>query len=221
MKTSYPTDEFANRKEAGRMLAERLKKEPWIQSAILLALPRGGVPIGFEVADALGLPLSVLIVRKIGAPKHPEYGIGAVTEEGFFWIDQAAAKLVSANEHYLSEMIEAQNQEIKKRVTLYRHEQPLPDVEGQTVVLIDDGLATGVTARVAARFIKTKHPARLVLALPVCARDTVLDLKSEVDEMICIKTPRPFYAVGQYFKNFNPVSNREVQDLLAKSKGLL
>lgn len=223
MRLRTKTEEFRDREQAGRQLAERLARLPadQLQKTLLLALPRGGVPIAFEVAQALKLPLSVLIIRKIGAPKHAEYGIGAVTEEGFYWVDQDAARLVGASDQYLQEAIELHRSEIDRRLSMFRHGEPLPDLKDRIVILIDDGLATGVTARVAARFVKTKHPEKVILALPVCARDTILDLKSEVDDVICLRTPKPFYAVGRYFKNFHQVSNHEVLQLLSRSKGLI
>lgn len=223
MKLQIQTDHFRNRQQAGRLLAERLGRLGPLppERTVLLAVPRGGVPIAFEVSQMLGLPLSVLILRKIGAPKQANYGIGAVTEEGFVWVDPDAARLVGASDEYLQNTIHQHRAEIDRRTSIFRGGAPLPDLKDRTVILIDDGLATGITARAAACFVRTKQPEKIVLAVPVCASDVIWDLKSDVDHIVCLRTPRPFYAAGSYFKDFHRVSNHEVLQLLSRSKGLV
>lgn len=223
MRLQIHAKHFQSRQQAGRLLAERLRPLAPAQPerTVLLAVPRGGVPIAFEVSKSLGLPLSVLIWRKIGAPKQTTYGIGAVTEEGFAWVDHDAARLVGASEEYLQATIAEHRAEIDRRTSMFRGGAPLPELKDRTVVLVDDGLATGITARTAARFVRTKSPEKILLAVPVCASDVIWDLKSDVDEVVCLRAPRSYYAADPYFKDFHRVSNHEVLHLLSQSKELV
>ncbi len=207
---------FLNRSDAGRKLATKLKKYQ-IEQPILLALPRGGVPIGYEVAQALKAPLDVLVVRKIGTPWNPELGIGAVAP-GVEVLDEASLRGLGIKASELGEIIEQEKQELKRRQKLYQHGEVLLNITGKTVILIDDGLATGVTTRAAIQAIKKLKPAKLILAVPVGPNDTVEKLSELVDDLICLERPYDFYAVGAFYHSFPQVSDEEVISLLKKAK---
>lgn len=223
---SYPNANsyrvFKNREEAGRLLAPKVKRflKNDLPSALLLALPRGGVPIAFEIARALEIPMDVLLVRKIGAPFHPEYGIGAITEENYSWIDENSVNRVGATPLQIHEIMEHESAEIKTRLKKYRDDQPLPSLHGRTVILVDDGIATGVTARVAARYVKNRGAERVFLASPVCSQETAGELRSEIDQVICLDEPEVFLSVGQFYSDFEQVSDEEVVDFIARAKRL-
>jgi putative phosphoribosyl transferase len=220
-----PSILFRDRPHAGRLLAARLQASR-IRDPILVALPRGGVPIGYELARALGAPLEVLVVRKVGAPLQPEYGIGAVTEKGYYWIDEDAARRAGASRPELEEVLQRESTEVKRRVALYRGGHAFPSVKGKTAIVVDDGLATGVTARVACHYLKNEGAAPLILAAPVCARDTARFFRDEMpgkqngelDEVICLAEPENFYAVGQFYEDFGQTSDDEVVSLLARAR---
>ena len=207
---------FLDRKQAGRRLASKLSVLAADQfNTLVLALPRGGVPVAFEVAQALDLKLDVLIVRKIGHPQHPEYGIGAVTEDGTYHIDPDAVGTTGIATEQLNKVIEKEKQEVHRRIKLYRDGAPLPSVKGKTVILIDDGLATGVTARMAARFLKAQGAKRIVLAVAVCSHSTANWVRTEVDYVICCEEPTLFTSVGEFYKHFEQVSDADVVELLS------
>lgn len=215
---------FKNREEAGRLLAEKLA-EPSPQGAslrednpLVLALPRGGVPVAYEIAKRLGLAMEVLVVRKIGAPTHPEYGIGAMIEGGYAWVDPRAAARAGATPEQIDEIVARERQEIEARVQKYRDGRPLPPLRGRTVILVDDGLATGVTARVAARFVEGQGAKRVILAVPVCAQSSADVLRAEVERLVCLSEPEFFHSVGLHFEDFEPVPDDEVRRLLAEAR---
>lgn len=211
---------FENREEAGRLLAPKVRRflKNDFALALLLALPRGGVPIAYEIAKALQIPMNVLLVRKIGAPIHPEFGIGAITEDGYSWIDEVSASRVGASPAQIQKIMENESAEIKKRLRKYRDNQPLPSLQGRTVVLVDDGLATGVTARVAARYVKNRGAKQVFLVSPVCSQETASELREEIDQVICLDEPELFLSVGQFYRDFKQVTDEEVIELLTKSK---
>lgn len=209
---------FADRREAGRQLA--LEVEAFgFENPVVLALPRGGVPVGFEVAKALGAPLDVLMVRKIGAPGHEEYGIGALVDGASpqVVIDEAAARMVGATRDYIDMQIARQLAEIERRRALYGTGRAIP-LEGHTAIVVDDGIATGGTVRAALQGLAKARPARIVLAVPLAPGEVLADLQKLCDRVICLATPYPFHAVGMHYRNFGQTEDEEVIDLLAEAR---
>jgi predicted phosphoribosyltransferase len=204
---------FEDRVDAGRQLAERLA--PYAEERpVVFALPRGGVPVGAEVSRSLGAPLEVIVSRKLGAPGQPEFGIGAVAPSGVRVLNERAVRALGIEEDYL-EMISARElAEAERRLKLFRGDRPYPDLERRTAILVDDGLATGVTARAALLALRRMNPRRLVLAVPVCALQTAELLRPEADDLICLLAPANLEAVGLWYRNFEQTSDEEVVRLL-------
>ncbi len=205
---------FGDRREAGRKLAEALAPLR-DEQPIVLALPRGGVPVGYEVAGALDVPLDVVLVRKIGAPTQPEYGIGAIAEGGVRVVRPRDVEATGTSEEELEEIIAREQAELERRARAYRGERPPLPVEGRTVILVDDGIATGGTAVAAARTLKARGAGRVVLAVPVAPPRSEVRLADEFDEVICLEEPQAFYAIGQFYVDFDEVSDEEVVELLS------
>jgi len=208
---------FPDRRDAGRQLAAAVA-ELHLPDPMVLALPRGGVPIGFEVARALGAPLEVFVARKIGAPGHPEYGIGAIAEGGEPLFDRWAVEALGVTDQQLADLVAAERKELARRIERYRAGRPLPPLSGRSVVLVDDGLATGVTAEAALRALRAHGPAELVLAVPVCAPETARRLGRVADQVVCLSRPEMFRAVGQWYATFDQTSDDQVLALLAESR---
>ena len=208
---------FVDRADAGAKLATALTEFAGPE-AIVLGIPRGGVVVAAAVARALGLPLDAVVARKLGAPDQPELAIGAVTAEGGRYLDEATVRLLQVTPQYLAAVTSAEQAEARRRERRYRGDRPLPDVTDRTVVLVDDGLATGATMRAAARSLRAQRPARLVIAAPVGSAQTVAALAPEADVVVCPHTPEPFYAVGVFYEQFDPVSDEEVERLLADER---
>jgi len=208
---------YRNRTDAGRRLAAQLREYADRPDVIVLALPRGGVPVAYEVARALHVPLDVFIVRKLGLPSHPELAMGAIASGGIRVIDQAALRRFGVTDEQLAAVAAAEERELERRERQYREGLPLPDVTGKTVILIDDGLATGATMAAAAAALKAQGPAKLVVAVPVSAPETCDAFREIVDEVVCGATPEPFYAVGLWYEDFSQTSDDEVHDLLARA----
>jgi len=204
---------FADRAEAGRRLAERLLPLAG-QRPVVVALPRGGVPVAREVALALDAPLDILAVRKLGAPHNPEYGIGAVAEDGTRVIDPEAVAVLGIDGGVLESIVAREVAELRRRVALYREDRPPLDLAGRTAVVVDDGVATGVTDAAALRALRHRHPRRLVLAVPVCAPDSAARLQDEADDVVCLHAPHAFYGVGQWYEDFSQVGDEEVVSVL-------
>jgi putative phosphoribosyl transferase len=207
---------FDDRRDAGRQLAARLlpyqDRDP-----VVLALPRGGVPVGYEIARALGAPLDIIVVRKLGAPGQPELGIGAVVDgdHPLGVLNEEVIKTLVVPEAYLEGEVTAQLAEIRRRQAAYRGGRPALPITGQTAIVVDDGLATGGSMRAALRSVRRAAPARLVLAVPVAPPDTLARLAAEVDETICLETPELFGAVGYFYRDFTQTTDDEVIRLLA------
>ena len=201
---------FRNREEAGRILADELSRYRNDPTALILALPRGGVAVGYQLSLALQAPLDVFITRKIGAPGNPEYAIGAVAETGSLYLNQEAVSSLGVSRHELDRLIHIQEKEIARRKDLYRQGRPLPQLTGRTVLLVDDGIATGSTFMVSALAIRSLQPRRLVGVIPVGPSSTIREVRSHVDELVVLMTPEPFEAVGNFFMDFTQVEDRDV-----------
>ena len=209
---------FAGRRDAGRQLAAVLA--PLAEERpVVIGLPRGGVPVAEEVALALRAPLEVLAVRKLGAPHNPEYGIGAIAEDDTRVFDSSALAALGIDADALEEIVAAETMELHRRVEAYRGERERLPLEGRTAIVIDDGVATGVTDTAALRAVRRGRPARLILAVPVCARDSVDRLREEADEVVCLIEPRLLRGVGQWYEDFSQVSDDEVLAALARAEG--
>jgi putative phosphoribosyl transferase len=207
---------FRDRTDAGRQLAERLRMLD-LRDPIVLALPRGGVPVGFEVAHALGAPLDVFVARKVGAPGHPEYGIGAIAEGGGEVANEDALRMLRITDDRWRELADAEREELDRRIRHYRGKRLLPDLTAHDVVLVDDGLATGVTAEASLRALHRLDARRVVLAAPACAPETKERLGSVAEEVVCVISPDWFQAVGQWYERFEQTSDEEVLRLLDQS----
>jgi predicted phosphoribosyltransferase len=208
---------FRDRSEAGRLLAARLAQYADRPDVLVLALPRGGVPVGYEVARALHVPMDVFIVRKLGVPGHEELAMGAVATGGVRVLNDQVVAGLGIPGYVIDAVAKWEQQELERRERLYRGNRPPPDVRGKTVVLVDDGLATGSTMLAAARALRLQGPSKIVVAVPVASRDTCELLREEVDEVVCAVTPEPFYAVGLWYQDFSQTSDEEVRELLARS----
>ena len=206
--------QFRDRHQAGRALAARLQAYAGRSDVIVLALPRGGVPVGYEVARALGVPLDIFLVRKLGAPGHEELAMGAIASGGVQILNTDVVRALHVTPEQVQHAMQREEQELDRRLHEYRDDRPAPVLAGKTVILVDDGLATGATMRVAVRALHLEHPARIVVAVPVGATDTCATLGDEVDEVVCAETPEPFYAVGMWYQRFEQTSDAEVRDLL-------
>lgn len=209
---------FRDRHDAGRRLVERIAADPGtagLTDPLILALPRGGVPVGFEVARGLGAPLDVLVARKLGAPRQPELGIGAVAEGGVRVLDEATVELLGITTDDLARVTEREHAELDRRVAHYRVGRALPPVEGRGVVLVDDGLATGVTARAA--IASVQKAARIVLAVPAAAADTAARLRADGVAVVAVIESDDFRAVGRWYDHFEQTTDDEVLDLLWRS----
>jgi putative phosphoribosyl transferase len=210
---------FRDRSEAGRVLAEQLAAYADRPDAIVLALPRGGVPVGYEVAEALHAPLDVFLVRKLGAPGHEELAMGAVATGGVRVLNEQVVRALHIPDQVIDAVARWELEELARRERLYRGDRPPPDVRRRTVILVDDGLATGATMLAAVRALRQQQPARIVVAVPIASRDTCELLRDEVDDVICAATPDPFYAVGLWYENFEQLTDEEVRELLARASG--
>ena len=199
-----------NREEAGRQLVVALLQYRNDPRGLILALPRGGVAVGYQLSLALHLPLDVFITRKIGAPGNVEYAIGAVAETGSRNLNQAAVSSFGVSRHELDRLIHVQEKEIARRKDLYRQGRPFPQITGRTVLLVDDGIATGSTFLASALAIRSLQPHRLVGVIPVGPSSTIREVRSHVDELVILMTPDPFYAVGNFFTDFTQVEDRDV-----------
>jgi predicted phosphoribosyltransferase len=208
---------FKDRTHAGQILAERLAHYRRDSRVLVLALPRGGVPVAYEVAKSLGAPLDIFLVRKLGVPGYEEYAMGAIASGGVRVMNPQATELRIPQDQ-IDAVSAREMQELERRERLYRGARLPLEVDGRVVILVDDGLATGSTMRAAVLAVRQKNPLRLVVAVPVAAPEACNEFRAEVDETVCALTPEPFRAVGLWYENFNQTSDEEVRSLLAASR---
>ena len=208
---------FEDRREAGRRLAGRLSRFG-DERPVVFALPRGGVPVGYEISRSLGAPLDVFISRKLGAPDQPEFGIGAVAAGGVRVLNAAVIRRLGITDEYVEQVTAREIAEVNRRLRYFRGGRPEPEVGGRTAILVDDGLATGVTARAAVEALLQRRPGRLVLAVPVCAAQTAQLFKPRVDNLVCLASPSDLGAIGFWYGNFEQTTDEEVVQLLEKAR---
>lgn len=208
---------FHDRRSAGRYLATKLTRYAHDPEVIVLALPRGGVPVAYEVAHALRAPLDVFLVRKLGTPGQPELALGAISSGGMRVLNPEIVELVGVPNYVIEQIATKELQELERRERLYREGRPPLDVQGRTVLLVDDGLATGASMRVAIMALRQLHPARLVVAVPTASTETCDAFRELVDEIICAQTPEPFYAVGAWYEDFSQTTDEQVRTLLERA----
>jgi putative phosphoribosyl transferase len=210
-------ERFLNRTEGGRLLAGELSRYAGRGDVIVLGLPRGGVPVAFEIAIALDAPLDVFVVRKLGLPGHEEFGIGAIASGGVRIVDDSVLRSYGVDLDTLNRITERERLELERRERLYRDDRPFPSMEGRIVILADDGLATGSTMRAAVAALRSEAPREIVIAVPVGAPETCAAMRLIADEVVCLETPDPFYAVGLWYANFDQTEDEEVHDLLERA----
>jgi putative phosphoribosyl transferase len=208
---------FTNRTHAGKELAKALAAYIDHPDSIVLALPRGGVPIAFEIANVLHAPLDVFIVRKLGAPGQPELAIGAIASGGLRVMNDDILRMLRVSEATIAATVAEEQKELERRERLYRGDRPAVKITEKIVIIVDDGIATGATMRAAVRALKEQKPRQLIVAIPTAAADTCDLLRQEVDKVVCLATPEPYIAVGRWYKDFAQTSDAEVQSLLAQS----
>ncbi len=211
--------QFKNRIDASEKLATQLLKRH-LQNPLLLALPRGGVPIAYNIGKKMNWPIDVIVARKLGAPGNEEFGIGAISENDSVILDDSTIDLLSIKQRQLAQIIAREEDELQRRVNLYRQGKPLPSLSDFSVVIIDDGLATGITAKAAITSVNKLNPESIVFASPACANDSAKELESLVDGLICLITPKDFMSVGLWYQEFEQVSDDEVISYLSKSHQL-
>ena len=208
---------FRNRQDAGQRLAARLKNYAGRSDVLVLALPRGGVPVAFEVAQQLKAPLDVFLVRKLGVPGHEELAMGAIASGGTRVINEDVVRYLQIPGEVIDAVAADEQRELERREREYRDGKPAPQVKDRVVILIDDGLATGSTMRAAAAALRKQNPSRIVVAVPVAPAETCEEFRKEVDEVVCAATPEPFQGVGLWYDNFSQTSDEEVRQLLNRA----
>ncbi len=205
---------FRNRSDAGARLAAKVKAAGYGPDVLVLGLPRGGVPVAFEVAATLGAPLDVFIVRKLGVPGREELAMGAIASGGVRVLNEDIIDSLRISEKDIARVAEREGLELERRERLYRGERSFPELAGRTVILVDDGLATGASMKAAVAALRQREPARTVVAVPVAAPEVCAEFRREVDEIICLETPQPFYGVGMWYDAFPQTGDEEVRELL-------
>ena len=208
---------FKDRRDAGKQLAQELSAYAGRSDVIVLALPRGGVPVAYEVARALNAPLDIFIVRKLGLPGHEELAIGAIASGGIRVLNHDIVQALKIPQTMIDTVTRQELKELERRERAYRGDRPPPEVRGRTVILIDDGLATGASMRAAVAALRAQNPARIVVAVPTAAPETCAAFESEVDEIVCAMTPEPFYGVGRWYEDFSQTTDEEVRALLEEA----
>lgn len=210
---------YRDRRDAGRVLADRLREYAGRQDVIVLALPRGGVPVGYEIASAIGAPLDVFMVRKLGLPGHPEFAMGAIASGGVRVLNEDLIRWYRVPASAVDQIARAEQQELERREQAYRAGRPPLSVDGRTVILVDDGLATGSTMRAAVLAVRRLLPSEIIVAAPVGAADSCRALAEVADDVVCARMPDPMRAVGLWYQNFEQTTDEEVRALLAAAAG--
>lgn len=208
---------FRDRTEAGQLLSRKLRRYADRPDVIVLALPRGGVPVAYEVAKALHAPLDVFLVRKLGVPGQEELAMGAIATSGIRVLNQDIVRALNIPPRVIDSVAAKEARELERRERLYRGDRPAPDVTGRTVILVDDGLATGSSMRAAVAALRQKNPRRIVVAVPIAAAATCREFETEVDEIVCYQTPEPFYSVGLWYEDFSQTTDEEIRQLLERA----
>ena len=208
---------FRDRRDAGRQLAARLRRYADRSDALVLALPRGGVPVAYEVAKELNAPLDVFLVRKLGVPGYEELAMGAIASGGVRVLKEDIVNYLRISDEVIDAVAAREQRELERRARAYRGDRPPPDVKDRVVILIDDGLATGSTMRAAASSLRLQEPGRIVVAVPVSSRETCDEFRGEVDEIVCAVTPEHFQGVGLWYEDFSQTSDEEVRELLKQA----
>ncbi len=209
---------FKDRREAGKRLAEALSEYAAQPDVIVLGLPRGGVPVAYEVAEALDAPMDVFIVRKLGVPGHEEYAMGAIASGGIRVLNPEAMDFLDIDDRTVEAVAQREKRELERREQAYRGDRPMPNFEGKTVILVDDGLATGASMRAAVEALKTRNPEKIVVAVPAAAPESCAGFQDEVDEVVCVLTPQPFFGVGAWYQDFSQTTDEEVSALLQRAR---
>ena len=209
---------FNHRVDAGRRLARALSNYAGRADSLVLGLPRGGVPVAYEVARALDAPLDVFVVRKLGVPGHEELAMGAIATGGALVVDDAVVRQLGISQREFEAVARREQRELERRERRYRGDRPPPDIAGRTVIVVDDGLATGASMRVAVAALRQEHPGRIVVAVPVAPPETCDALRLDADDVVCAVTPQPFYAVGLWYEDFDQTTDEEVHDLIEQAR---
>lgn len=208
---------FADRSDAGRRLARALRAYANRNDLLVLALPRGGVPVGFEVAQALRAPLDLLLVRKLGVPGHEELAMGAIASGGIQVLNREVVAATGVGDAEIQTAVARERRELERREAAYRGARPAPEIANRCVILVDDGLATGATMRAALTALRPQHPAVLVVAVPVAPPDVLARLRAEADDLVCVEAPESFFAIGAWYRDFSQLDDDRVRDLLARA----
>lgn len=216
-RSSAAAHTFRNRSDAGQALAEHLRSYANRPDAIVLALPRGGVPVGYEVAQALNLPLDIFVVKKITVPGYEEMALGAIASGGIYLLDEPLIEQLGLSKQQLEDIASNAYREVLRRESAYRNHRTAPELAGKTVILVDDGLATGSSMQAAVAALRRREPARIIVAVPVGSREACSDMKALADEAVCARVPDPFYAVGLWYEDFSQTEDGEVRGLLEKA----
>jgi putative phosphoribosyl transferase len=211
---------FEDRAQAGRLLGEALAEYAKRSDVIVLALPRGGVPVGFEVARMIDAPLDIMLVRKLGTPGQEELAMGAIASGGVCVLNPDIVAVIDISQEAIEAVVATERQELERRERAYRGNKPPPPVENHFIILVDDGLATGASMLAAVSALRQRKPASIVVAIPVAPSDTVQRLKQEADEVVCLATPEPFSAVGRWYREFSQTSDDEVKSLLKRANSM-
>ncbi|MDB6024718.1 MAG: phosphoribosyltransferase [Verrucomicrobiales bacterium] len=208
---------FSNRREAGRELAKKLRHYAYHPEAMVLALPRGGVPVAYEIASELHLPLHVFVVRKLGVPGHEELAMGAVASGGTYFLNRPIVQQLGVSDRRIEAVLDDEKAEVERREKEYGADHPL-DLQDRTIILVDDGLATGSTMRAAVRALREKSPHKIVIAVPVAPLETFQEFENEGEEMVVVLSPEIFFAVGEWYDDFEQVSDEEVREILRRAE---
>jgi predicted phosphoribosyltransferase len=208
---------FEDRFDAGRFLARQLQHHAGDPNVVVLALPRGGVPVAYEIARAIDAPLDVFVVRKLGAPGYAELAMGAIATGGVRVFNEEVIQHLGVSQSWIEATIREQEEELRRREEAYRGGRPPAELQGRTIILVDDGLATGASMRAAVRALRQRHPAAITVAVPIGSRDTCDQFRPEVEEIVCGRTPEPFHAVGAWYHDFTQTTDDEVRELLDRA----